>query len=67
MRIRQVAEELLIRIAASGALPPALFLELPDPATLAARRGMLRFEIVSHCWQYAHLLPAGSWWRLSST
>lgn len=56
MRILQAAEELLIRIAASGALPPALFLELPDPETLAARRGVLRFEIVSHCWQYAHLL-----------
>lgn len=56
LRIRQVVEELLIRVAASGALPPTLFLRLPDPATLAARRGLLSFEIVSHCWQYAHLL-----------
>src|ERR1700741_5138703 len=41
---------------ASGALPSTLFLKLPDASALAARRGILKFEIVSHCWQYAHLL-----------
>lgn len=56
MRIRDSIDELLIRIAAGGALPSTLFLKPPDPVTLAARKGMLSFEIVSHCWQYAHLL-----------
>ena len=56
LRLRDSVEELLIRVAASGAWPPTRFLQLPDPATLAARRGVLAIEIVSHCWQYAHLL-----------
>ena len=56
MRIRDSIEELLIRVAASGLLPSTLFLKLPEPDSLAQRRGMLSFEIVSHCWRYAHLL-----------
>ena len=56
LRLRDSVEGLLIRVAASGAWPPDGFLKLPDPATLAARRGLLSIEIVSHCWQYAHLL-----------
>ena len=56
MALIRRAEELLIRAAASGALPARWFLTLPDEAGLAARTGRLSLEIVSHCWQYAHLL-----------
>ncbi len=49
-------EELLIRIATTGLVPARWFLQPPDPATLTARSGVLDIEIVSHCWQYAHLL-----------
>lgn len=56
MSLLRIPEELLIRAAASGALPASWFLTLPDPSGLAARTGRLSLEIVSHCWQYAHLL-----------
>jgi len=46
----------MIRAAASGLVPSAWFVRLPDPATLPARTGRLSVEIVSHCWRYAHLL-----------
>lgn len=56
MQLRSTAEELLIRGAASGLLPASWFLSLPDPAAIKARTGVLAIEIVSHCWQYGHLL-----------
>jgi hypothetical protein len=52
----RTAEELLIRAMASGIVPASWFITLPDPATLPARTGTLSVEIVSHCWNYAHLL-----------
>lgn len=56
MSPRNIVEELLIRVAASGFVPARWFLSLPDPGTIAARSGRLSLEIVSHCWRYAHLL-----------
>lgn len=44
------------RFAASGALPARWFAPAPPP--VAARRtatGRLSLEVVSHCWNYAHL------------
>ncbi len=46
-----------LRAAASGWIPPQWFLkELPNEAQREARTGRLHIEIVSHCWNYAHLL-----------
>lgn len=56
MNILRTGEELLIRVAATGIVPAAWFLRLPPEAELTARTGRLSLEIVSHCWQYAHLL-----------
>ena len=56
MELLRTGEELLIRTAASGVVPAAWLLKLPDESQLAARTGRLKLEIVSHCWQYAHLL-----------
>lgn len=56
MSLRDNLEEALIRIAMSGIVPGRWIAKPPDPATLAARRGTLTIEVVSHCWQYAHLL-----------
>ena len=56
MSLRDNIEETLIRIAMSGIVPGRWIARPPDPATLAARRGTLTIEVVSHCWQYAHLL-----------
>ena len=56
MSLRNTVEDLFIRVAASGFLPASWWLTLPDPATITARRGRLAIEIVSHCWQYGHLL-----------
>jgi hypothetical protein len=51
------ARELFFRVAASGVVPARLFLpSLPSPASLAAPPPPLSIEIVSHCWNYAHLL-----------
>ena len=45
------------RLAAKGLAPPQWFEpDLPPPEQRAARSGRLNLEIVSHCWQYAHLL-----------
>ncbi len=52
--MRNDIEETLVRIA-TRILPGRWFLIPPDRATLAARTGRLHIEIVSHCWQYAHL------------
>jgi hypothetical protein len=56
LSLRDQIEESLIRIAMSGIVPGRWIAKPPDPATLAARRGTLTIEVVSHCWQYAHLL-----------
>lgn len=56
MNIRTGIEEQLIRLAMGGGVPSRWFLNPPDPSTLASRTGFLAIEIVSHCWQYAHLL-----------
>lgn len=46
-----------LRLAASGLLPARWFEPgLPLPAQRAQREGFLHLEVVSHCWQYAHLL-----------
>ena len=45
------------RVAASGLAPPRWVLrDLPEESARAARRGTLSIEIVSHCWNYSHLL-----------
>lgn len=45
------------RFAASGYLSPTMFRERqPAAVEICARRGPLSLEIVSHCWQYSHLL-----------
>ena len=56
MTLRDNIEEVLIRIAMVGIVPGRWFMKPPDPAKIQARSGMLTIEIVSHCWQYAHLL-----------
>ena len=56
VQLRNTIEDLFIRVAASGFLPASWWLELPAPARINARRGMLTIDIVSHCWQYGHLL-----------
>ncbi|MEX2497102.1 MAG: hypothetical protein WD448_13485 [Woeseia sp.] len=48
---------LFYRFAASGFIPARWFLpELPPRSARTGRTGHLHLEIVSHCWQYAHLL-----------
>jgi hypothetical protein len=54
--IRDKIGESLIRIAMTGIVPGRWIAAPPDPAKLAARTGLLTIEVVSHCWQYAHLL-----------
>jgi hypothetical protein len=50
-------ELLFLRFAAGGMVPAKWFLpEVPDEASRAARTGILKIEIVSHCWNYAHFL-----------
>ena len=45
------------RLAASGALPARWFEPgLPPVEARAARTGRLSLEVVSHCWNYSHLL-----------
>ena len=56
MSIRDNIHETLIRIAMTGIVPGRWIAKPVHPATLTARTGMLTIEIVSHCWQYAHLL-----------
>jgi hypothetical protein len=56
LSIRNDIEEALIRIAMSGLVSSRRFLKPPAPAMLTARTGVLDIEIVSHCWQYAHML-----------
>ena len=49
-------EQVCIRIATTGLVPSRWYLKPPKPEELTARSGVLSIEIVSHCWQYAHLL-----------
>lgn len=50
-------EELLMRVAVIGIVPPGLFeRSVPDSTDLPARTGHLDLEIVSHCWRYHFLL-----------
>jgi hypothetical protein len=56
MNLRDPIEETLIRLAMMGNVPGRWFLQRPDPATIPAQSGILTIEVVSHCWQYAHLL-----------
>lgn len=56
MTFRDNVEEVLIRIAMMGIVPGRWFMKPPDPAKIQARTGPPKIEIVSHCWQYAHLL-----------
>lgn len=45
------------RLAAGGLVPPQWFEKrLPAVSDRAAASGRLTIEIVSHCWQYAHLM-----------
>lgn len=49
--------EWFLRLAASGWIPAKWFLSaLPPMTDRAAKTGRLNLEIVSHCWNYAHLL-----------
>lgn len=55
LRLRM--EEHFFRFAASGLIPAQRYLpKLPAAADMPARTGRLAIEIVSHCWNYAHLL-----------
>jgi hypothetical protein len=56
LSLRDNIEEALIRIAMTGLVPGRWIARPPDPAKLSARTGVLTVEVVSHCWQYAHLL-----------
>ena len=56
MTLRDNIEETFYRIAMMGIIPGRWYLKPPDPAAIAAKTGVLKIEIVSHCWQYAHLL-----------
>lgn len=56
MSLRDDFDQSLVRIATTGLVPARWFLKPPRPGDLAARSGVLDIEIVSHCWQYAHLL-----------
>jgi hypothetical protein len=56
LSLRDDIEQTLLRIATTGIVPGRWFLKPPAPASLPARSGTLDIEIVSHCWQYAHLL-----------
>lgn len=44
-----------LRFAASGWIPAAWF-QAPPPKRRQQKTGRLHIEIVSHCWQYTHLL-----------
>ncbi len=56
LSLRDDIEQAFVRIAATGLVPARWFLKPPRPEDLTARSGVLDIEIVSHCWQYAHLL-----------
>jgi hypothetical protein len=56
LSLRDGFDQALVRIATTGLVPARWFLKPPRPEDLAARSGVLDLEIVSHCWQYAHLL-----------
>lgn len=56
MSLRDGLEQALYRIAAAGLIPSRWFLAPPARESLPPRRGVLELEIVSHCWQYGHLL-----------
>jgi hypothetical protein len=56
LSLRDDFDQALVRIATTGLIPGRWFLKPPRPEDLAARSGVLDIEIVSHCWQYAHLL-----------
>ena len=56
LSLRDDIEQSLLRIATTGIVPSSWFLKPPRPEELTARSGVLDIEIVSHCWQYAHLL-----------
>jgi hypothetical protein len=56
LSLRDAFDQALVRIATTGLVPSRWFLKPPRPEDLTARSGILDVEIVSHCWQYAHLL-----------
>ena len=56
MSWRNNIEETLVRVAMALRLPGQWFGPRPDASALAARSGVLEIEIVSHCWNYAHML-----------
>ena len=56
MSLRDAFDQSVVRIATTGLIPSRWFLKPPRPVDLAARSGVLDLEIVSHCWQYGHLL-----------
>jgi hypothetical protein len=56
LSLRDDVEQTLLRIATTGIVPARWFLRPPARSSLTARSGVLDIEIVSHCWQYGHLL-----------
>ena len=53
----QAASRHFFRLAASGLISPRWFTRPPPPEPLRRQAtGRLTIEVVSHCWQYAHLL-----------
>jgi hypothetical protein len=56
LSLRDSLEQTWLRIATTGIVPARWYLTPPERSSLPARSGILEIEIVSHCWQYAHLL-----------
>lgn len=55
--MKQTLQLAFYRLAAKGLVPAQWFEpDLPPLQQRAARTGRLSLEIVTHCWQYAHLL-----------
>jgi hypothetical protein len=57
LRMCDALVEWFFRLAASGWIPARWYLpNMPPAETRRAATGVIHLEIVSHCWQYAHLL-----------
>lgn len=56
-RSSQWIQGIFLRFAAGGLIPARWFLsDLPGVEERSAKSGRLKVEVVSHCWNYSHLL-----------
>jgi hypothetical protein len=56
-RASQWIHGIFLRFAAAGLVPARWFLsDLPSAEERSAKCGRLKIEVVSHCWNYSHLL-----------